>query len=94
MEIATDGESDSLGGMLCEHLGQVPTKGTLVVLQKLRFIVREADEKRVLRVEIIRPPRPSIAPFGPGSSEPPPMDLLRPPDASTPPPRESGSGVG
>lgn len=91
MDIEADGESDSLGGMLTEHLGQVPSVGTLVVRQRLRFIVREADERRVLKVEIIRPPRPSIAPFG-SPSEPPPFDL-RLPGPPRVPPRGSDGGT-
>ncbi|MBI4705338.1 MAG: HlyC/CorC family transporter [Deltaproteobacteria bacterium] len=54
-DLAPDGQYDSLGGMLSGRLGQVPGAGTTVEAFGLRFVVREADEKRVAKVEIIRP---------------------------------------
>lgn len=45
---------DSLAGMLTEKTGSVPTEGTTVMLQGLRFIVRASDEKHIESVEIVR----------------------------------------
>jgi putative hemolysin len=77
-EIDPGGEFDSLGGMLTERLGQVPVVGTTVTAYGMRFIVREADEKRVVKVEIVRPPRPSMHPQAPYVSEAPPPATGRP----------------
>jgi CBS domain containing-hemolysin-like protein len=54
-EIETDGEYESLGGMLTHHLGKVPEVGTAVSKFGLRFIVRDSDERHIGKVEIIRP---------------------------------------
>jgi CBS domain containing-hemolysin-like protein len=53
---------DSLAGMLTEQLGEVPAVGATVAAHGMRFVVREADEKRVAKVEIVRPPRASMQP--------------------------------
>ncbi len=52
---------DSLGGLVVEQLGRVPAVGEMVRLDGLEITVREADEKRVQRVEIVRR-TPSIRP--------------------------------
>jgi CBS domain containing-hemolysin-like protein len=44
----------SLGGMLVEHAGKVPKTGTAISKYGLRFIVRDADEQHIGKVEIIR----------------------------------------
>ena len=50
-------QHDTLGGLLVDTLGQVPTRGTTVTLEGVRFVVRESDEKHIVRVQIVRPPR-------------------------------------
>ena len=45
---------DSLGGMLTDKLGRVPEVGTSMVAYGMRFIVRESDEKHIVKVEIVR----------------------------------------
>jgi len=76
-EIDPEGQFDSLGGMLTEQLGHVPQVGTTIAAYGMRFVVRDADEKRVARVEIIRPLRPSMHPPGTMFSEPPPDATFR-----------------
>lgn len=44
----------SLGGFLGAQAGKVPSIGTVVVWQGLRFIVREGDKHRATTVEIVR----------------------------------------
>ncbi len=47
---------DSLGGMIVEQLGSVPTAGTTLETRGVTFIVRDADEKRVQQVAVSPPP--------------------------------------
>jgi putative hemolysin len=91
-EIDPDGDSDSLGGMLSERLGQVPGVGETVAAYGMRFIVRDADEKRVLKVEIVRPARPSMHPPGAAFSEPPPAVDAPTASALEPLPEEASAG--
>jgi CBS domain containing-hemolysin-like protein len=48
-------EDTSLEGLLCEHAGRVPEEGTAISKFGLRFIVRDADDKHIGKVEIVRP---------------------------------------
>jgi putative hemolysin len=79
-----DGEYDSLGGLLVHEAGRVPAIGERVTAAGLEFLVREADAKRVMRVEVTLPPptsgartpaqHTSIAPAsGPHSTRPEPL---------------------
>lgn len=45
---------ESLGAMLTEHLGKVPTVGTACSKFGLRFVVRDSDDKQVGKVEVAR----------------------------------------
>ena len=56
-----DGEFESLGGLIVSRAGRVPPVGATVQIGGLKFIVREADETRVVKVEIVpeRPPQPA-----------------------------------
>jgi CBS domain containing-hemolysin-like protein len=47
-------EFDSLGGMLVHLLGQVPAIGETLLAGPYRFVVLDADERRVRRVEMLR----------------------------------------
>ena len=58
-------EFGSLGGLLLHEVGRVPAVGDEVALAGLTFIVRDGDEKRISRVEIIVPDVNSI-PAPPG----------------------------
>jgi putative hemolysin len=57
-----DGEFESLGGLIVSRAGHVPKVGATVQLDGLTLIVREADERRVVKVEIIPAPTPQGAP--------------------------------
>lgn len=63
-ELPQNGDYHSLGGMIVAQLGRVPRSGDKLSAFGLDFVVREADERRVAKVEILRvPPGPeSIAP--------------------------------
>ena len=56
-----DGEFESLGGLMVSRSGRVPKVGAMVQVDGLKLIVREADEKRVVKVEIV-PDRPGPTP--------------------------------
>lgn len=66
-----DGEYDSLGGLLVHEAGRVPSIGERILTAGLEFLVREADAKRVTRVEIFLPP-PSSGGRAPAHSNPSP----------------------
>lgn len=73
-ELPEDGDYNSLGGFLTDRCGRVPAAGTALTEQGIRFVVREADERRVLKVEISRPPpppAPSLRPQGSGGARRP-----------------------
>jgi CBS domain containing-hemolysin-like protein len=53
--IVADDDAESLGGMLIQHVGKIPEVGTAVSKFGLHFIVRDSDENRIGKVEIIRP---------------------------------------
>jgi putative hemolysin len=55
-----DGEFESLGGLIVSRAGRVPKVGATVQVGGLKLIVREADETRVVKVEIV-PDRPTQA---------------------------------
>ena len=44
----------SVGGLLMEQLGKVPATGTVVRMGPVDLVVREADERRVRRIEVVR----------------------------------------
>jgi putative hemolysin len=49
----SSGDFESLGGLIVSHAGRVPKVGATVQIGGLKLIVREADETRVVSVEII-----------------------------------------
>jgi putative hemolysin len=66
-ELPADGDYHSLGGFLAAQHGRVPEAGAQLSMFGLEFIVREADDRRVSKVEIRREAPPmSIAPRTPG----------------------------
>ena len=60
-EIPADGDFESLGGLLVHRAGRVPTVGATLTLDGLKFIVREADETHIVKVEIVAS-EPNAAP--------------------------------
>jgi hypothetical protein len=104
-KIPEDGDYESLGGLLIHRAGKVPDIGTQIEAFDFFFIVREADEKRIIKVEIVRPrglsevPPPllgeseSLSPLRRSSKAPSPGSV--PPSGSAPsgassPPAASG----
>ena len=57
MDLETEeGDFDSVGGMIVEMAGQVPSVGESVVFRGFEFIVRESDERHVTSVEVLSRP--------------------------------------
>jgi CBS domain containing-hemolysin-like protein len=74
VELPEDGDYNSLGGLLIELKGFVPQTADVVELAGMQFIIRDADERHVRKVEIVRKvideaPK-SLAPSGSVSSRP------------------------
>jgi len=53
-KLPEDGDFESLGGLIVHRAGKVPEVGDTVTLDGYSLIVREADETRVVKVEIVR----------------------------------------
>ncbi|MDP9000714.1 MAG: hemolysin family protein [Myxococcota bacterium] len=56
--LPNDGEFESLGGLIVSRAGRVPEVGATLRVGGLKLIVREADETRVVKVEIV--PEPAL----------------------------------
>jgi putative hemolysin len=56
VEFPEGGDYETLGGFLTATAGRVPPPGSLVVWGGLTFTVKQADDRRVLKVEISRKP--------------------------------------
>jgi CBS domain containing-hemolysin-like protein len=52
-DLPADGDFESLGGLLVHRAGRVPAVGSTITLNGIKLIVREADETRVVKVEIV-----------------------------------------
>lgn len=62
-DLPQDGDYNSLGGFVVAQLGRVPEVGAQLTAFRLAFSVREADDRRVSKVEITRlAPPESIVP--------------------------------
>jgi CBS domain containing-hemolysin-like protein len=61
-ELPSDGDFESLGGLITHRAGRVPAVGSILRINDIKLTVREADETRVVKVEIAladpEPPRP------------------------------------
>jgi CBS domain containing-hemolysin-like protein len=51
-DLPANGEFESVGGLIVDRAGRVPEVGAVLQLDGVRFVVREADETRVVKVEI------------------------------------------
>jgi CBS domain containing-hemolysin-like protein len=60
-KLPEDGDFESLGGLIVHRVGRVPEVGATITLDGYKLIVREADETRVVKVEIVRA-EPGLAP--------------------------------
>lgn len=56
-ELDPDGQYESLAGMLTDKVGEVPSKGTAINVDGMRFIIEESDEKHISKVVIVRTSR-------------------------------------
>jgi CBS domain containing-hemolysin-like protein len=54
VELPEDGNYNSVGGFIVERMGYVPEPGAAMREADLDFVVRDADERKVAKVEIIR----------------------------------------
>ena len=54
-----DGEFESIGGLIVHRAGRVPAVGATLQLDGVKLIVREADQTRVVKVEIVSD-RPAV----------------------------------
>jgi CBS domain containing-hemolysin-like protein len=61
-ELPDDGDYNSLGGFIVDRLGRLPGVGATLTVNGWDFVVRDANERRVSKVEIIRASVPSEAP--------------------------------
>ena len=86
-KLPEDGDFESLGGLIVHRAGRVPEVGATVTLDGYKLIVREADETRVVKVEIVRS-EPELAP----PAEAPRVVSDR--SSSVPAPRASRPAVG
>jgi putative hemolysin len=70
VEFPEGGDYETLGGFLTATAGRVPPPGSLVVWGGLTFTVKQADDRRVLKVEIARKPenKPPLA-VGPAAEK-------------------------
>ncbi len=66
-KLPADSAFESLGGLIIHRAGRVPEVGATVSLDGYDLIVREADETRVVKVEIVRA-EPGLAPPAEASS--------------------------
>ena len=57
-----DGDFESLGGLIVSRAGRVPKVGVTVQVDGMKLIVREADETRVVKVEIVPDRAPVVVP--------------------------------
>jgi CBS domain containing-hemolysin-like protein len=53
VELPEDGDYYSLGGFIVEAFGEVPRPGAVLKRFGFEFIVREADERHVTKIEVI-----------------------------------------
>ena len=54
VHFVADGEFETLGGFLLALLGSLPARGAVLHYENLRFVVKEANERRIRTVEIER----------------------------------------
>lgn len=75
VQIPNEGDFVSVGGMLISRAGHVPAPGTEQRAYGLRFVVRDADRRKVSKVEVIREPAADERDAGDRDSPVPPAPL-------------------
>lgn len=78
VEFPDDVDYESLGGFILSQTGSVPTPGDEVEWQNFLFVIREADEKKIISVEVERLSEVE--------------ELVDPEEEENPPPREEAVG--
>lgn len=60
----SDEQSDTIGGLIADHLGRVPRRGEVIVMPPIRFEVMRVDARQlhVVKVQRIDPDRPADSP--------------------------------
>ncbi len=51
-QLTTEEHVDTLGGYLLHHLGHLPQKGEMILLENLQFKILHADKRRIRQVEV------------------------------------------
>ncbi len=51
--------ADSIGGLLVEHAGAIPPKGSVITLDALKFTIVASDEKHISKVKLELPKTPA-----------------------------------
>ena len=54
LEFADDGEYDTLAGFLISEFGYIPNTGESLQYEGFRFLVEEADERRIIRIAALK----------------------------------------
>jgi CBS domain containing-hemolysin-like protein len=72
-----DGDFESLGGLIVHRAGGVPPPGTTITIDGLNLTVREADEKRVVKVEVSTTKRATGASHPDASGPQAPVDSTK-----------------
>lgn len=71
VDLPEDGDYYSVGGFIVDSLGRVPQPGEVLSKLGFDFVVREADERHIAKVEVIRTePVPQAAPKSSNSRRP------------------------
>jgi CBS domain containing-hemolysin-like protein len=83
VELPESPDYESLGGLLIHQAGKVPSVGSQIEAFGLLFVVRDADEKRIAKVEILRAGAVSeeMAAEGRASEAATKSEVIRPPRA-------------
>jgi putative hemolysin len=88
-----DGGYETLGGFLIARTGRMPQRGDRVVFAGHVFFVRDADEKRVARVDIERTAGASTPPVASETSGPSPASPATLAEATMPMPPSTDPGL-
>jgi CBS domain containing-hemolysin-like protein len=76
VEFPEGGDYETLGGFLTATAGRVPPPGSLVLWGGLTFTVKQADDRRVLKVEIARKPEGKPASAAAATEKVPPPEKV------------------